>query len=332
MKYNYVIFNSVSTDVNYNLDEDYYVICLKDLENREDVILNHVPLQSCSKFWRRTYNFFHSRWFKNKYWDISLDFIWYPYIFKNTFKDDKPICFICLRYPPIGYLRYLRKQHPNCKIVKMSRDVIKIQVKRHKDYSEAGVFDLWMSFDEEDCKKYGFSHFDEFESKIDIPKMKNYPIADVFFAGKAKDRLERLVKLYDKFEENGLNCFFYITEAKENEKIQRKGIVYATKPMSYVEMLNNSVNSRIILEVSQENAVGYTSRFLEAVLFNKLLITDNDYIGTTKFYNPRYIQIIKSEKDIDVSIIDNSEVVDYDYSGEFSPLNRLVFVDKLLSK
>ena len=330
MKYNYVIFNSVITDVNYKLDDDYYVICLKDLENRDDVILNHVPLQGRSKIWRRIYNYCHSRWFKNRYWDFAIDRIWYPYVFKNAFKDDKPICFVCLRYPPIGYLRYLRKKYPNCKIIKMSRDVIKIQTQKHKDYTTAGVFDLWMSFDEDDCKKYGFPHFDEFESKIDIPKEKDYPIADVFFAGKAKDRLDRLVKLYDRFESEGLKCYFYITEAKENEKVDRKGIVYAPKQMSYVEMLKNSVNSRIILEVSQENAVGYTSRFLEAVMFNKLLITDNEYIATTKFYNPHYIQIIESENDIDVSIINNSENVDYGYSGEFSPVNRLHLIDSLL--
>lgn len=330
MKYNYVIFNSVCTDVSYNREEDYYVICLRDLENRDDVIINHVPLQEQPKFLRRLYNIHHSRWLYNKYWKFPFRNIWHPIIFKNRFKDDKPICFICLRYPSISYLRYLKRKYPNCRIIKMSRDVIKIQEKRYADYSKANVFDIWMSFDEYDCKKYGFPHFDEFESKIDIPIEKEYPIADVFFAGKAKDRLERLIKIYDKLERAGLTCQFFITEAKEEEKVERKGIFYSSSPMTYVQMLTYSINSRCILEISQENAIGYTSRFLEAVMYNKLLITDNKYISTTKFYNCDYIQIIKTEDDIDVRFLKGSEMVDYHYSNEFSPVNRLNLIEKLL--
>lgn len=332
MKYNYVIFNSVCTDVSYNRDEDYYVICLKDLENRDDVILNHVPLQEQPKWLRCLYNFHHSRWLHNKYWKFPFRNIWHPIIFKSTFKDDKPICFICLRYPSISYLRYLKRKYPNCKIIKMSRDLIKIQEKRYEDYTKANVFDLWMSFDKLDCKKYGFPHFDEFESKINIPIEKNYPIADVYFAGQAKDRLERLVKIYDKLEMAGLRCQFFITNAKEREKVEREGIVYSSKPMTYVQMLKQSVNSKCILEISQENAIGYTSRFLEAVMFNKLLITDNESIANTKFYNPEFIQIIKSEDDIDVDFINNSERVDYNYTNEFSPVKRLELIEGLLSK
>ena len=214
----------------------------------------------------------------------------------------------------------------------MSRDIIKIQEKNFEDYTKAKVFDIWMSFDERDCEKYGFPHFDEFESKINIPIDKDYPVSDVFFAGKAKDRLPRLVKIYDRLTEQGAKCLFYITEAKPEEKVQREGIIYSNAPMSYAKMLWYSVNSRCILEISQADAIGYTSRFLEAVLFNKLLITDNSDIKKTNFYNPDFIQLIRSEEDIDATFLNKSEEVDYNYNQEFSPVKRVELIEELLSK
>lgn len=330
MKYNYVVFNSVHRSMWNNLEEDYYVICLKDLENKDGIIVNHYPLQDSTPFLRRIYNTLHTRFLHNRYWHLPFESIWYPHIFKNTFNDNKPICFVCLRYPPIDYLRYLKRTYPGCKIVKLSRDVIKIQTREYDVYSKAKIFDLWMSFDEGDCKKYGFPYFDEFESKIDIPVTGDYPIADVFFAGKAKDRFGRLLKIYDQLESKGVKCKFFILGAKEEEKVKRDGIEYATAPITYAEMLRLSVNSKCILEISQEDAVGYTSRFLEAVLFNKLLITDNAYIKKSKFYNPHYIQIINPDSDIDVSFFESHNQVDYHYNNEFSPINRLLLIDKLL--
>ena len=331
MKYNYVIFNFVNPSLSYNWSEDYYVICLKDLEHRSDVIINQVPLQEQSLFLRFLYRI-HNLWFLNKFIKIPFKRIWYPMIFKNTFKDNKPICFICLRYPPIDYLKYLKKRYPNCKIVKMFRDLILIQGKRFEVYKKAGVFDLMLSYDENDCKKYGFQPFDEFESKIDVPISRDYPITDVFFAGRAKDRLPRLIKIYDKLEAANVKCHFYITASKKEDRQKRKGIVYASKSLTYAKMLWYSVNSKCILEISRNEAIGYTSRFLEAVLFNKLLITDNDYIKNSRFYNPQYIQIIKSEEDIDPAFIENFDKVDYKYANEFSPIKRLELVDELLTK
>ena len=331
MKYNYVVFNSVNTDLYYNRDDDYYVICLKDLEARDDVILNHVPLQEQPVWMRRLYNLHHSRWLYNKYWKFPFRSIWHPYIFKNTFSNNKPICFVCLRYPSIGYLRYLKKKYPDCKIVKMSRDLIIIQEKMYKSYTRARVFDLWMSYDEGDCSRYGFIHFDEFESKINIPIDKSYPLSDVFYAGVAKDRVPRLIRIYDKLSQKGIKCFFIIVDAKEEEKVSRDGIRFLDIPLTYTKMLWYTVNSKCVLEINRTGASGYTSRFLEAVMFNNMLITDNKKVRTTSYYNPLFMQIIESEDDIDVEMIKASVNVDYNYNNEFSPTNRLELIDSLIS-
>ena len=329
MKYNYVIFNSYGGKIGYKEDEDYYVICLKDLEGRDDVIINNYPLQDFSSLLLLLFRI-HTHDVIGKFFRFIKKSYWYPYVFRNTFKDDKPICFVCLRYPPVEYLKYLKSKYTNCKIVKLSRDLISTQKHLYDEYSQAKIFDLWMSYDKNDCAQYGFPHFDEFESKIDIPIGKNYPISDVFFVGRAKNRLKLILDIYDKLTQGGIKCLFYIVGAKDGEKAEREGVIYSEKPMTYKEMLEMTVNSRCLLDINQKNAVGYTSRFLEAVMFNKMLITNCDSVKDCKYYDSKYIQIINSAEDVNVSLLNDDKVVDYHYDGEFSPVKRIELVDSLL--
>lgn len=95
-------------------------------------------------------------------------------------------------------------------------------------------------------------------------------------------------------------------------------------------MLYHSVNSRCILDINQENADGYTSRFLEAVMFNKRLLTDNKSIASSEFYSEDNIQIIDNYQHINTSFVRNNKAVDYHYTGQFSPVNLLFKIEKIL--
>lgn len=331
MRYNYVIFNYTDSISSFDEEEDYYALCLRDLKNRNDIILNHIPLQEKSSFIRFLYRLSNWRFWGKVCYHLRLQKLWYPYIYENVFQDDKPICFVCLRYPSIDYLRYLKKRYPNSKIVKMSRDIIRTQREIYEKYSKANIFDLWLSYDKNDCKEYGFLHFDEFESKIEISASEQFPTSDFFFAGRAKDRYSLLVELYDKLEQQGFNCLFYLVGVKEADKMKRKGIKYADTPMSYLDMLRYSINSKCLLDINQEGALGYTSRFIEAVMFDKYLLTNNIDVTKSKFYNSNYIKVINKIEDIDASFI-NGHTPEYNYDGDFSPLKRIEYIDKMLSK
>ena len=311
-----------------SIEDDYYAICLRDLENREDIIINHFPLQGHSKLIRFLY-----RLCVNKWWRL-LTGLWYPHVFKNTFKDDKPICFVCIRYPHPHFLLYLRETYPSCKIIIMCRDLLRTHIENYQKYQRlrARVYDYWMTFDEDESKKYGFEHFDEFESKLQISIDKDYPITDVFFIGRAKDRLPRLIKIYDKLAKQGVKCLFLIMEAPKKTQVAREGIKYIKKPIPYSEMLRMTVNSRCLLDLNQADCVGYTSRILEAIMYNIKLITDNATILKTKYYNPKFTHYIKTPENINIEFIKANPVVDYHYDNEFSPLNRIAQIDKMLVK
>lgn len=325
LKYNYVIFSWLMSRT--NVEEDYYAICLRDLDGKDGIIINHMALQE-KPIWLRYLYLIHNHPLLNEYINLPFKKIWYPYIFKNTFTDDKPICFVCVRYPSSDYLRYLRKTYPKSKVVVLCRDLLKTHKKMYDEYIKTNAIDVWMSYDEKESKQYGFPHFNEFESKIEISPKENSPIADVFFAGKAKDRLSKLVRIYDFLETNGIKCLFYITGTNRKEEVKREGIKYLNKPITYYEMLKLSVSSRCILEINQGDALGYSSRFLEAVMFNKKLITDNMYIKESKFYDPKYIQIIDDNEIIDAGFVINNNEVDYHYNDEFSPIHILELIDR----
>lgn len=333
MKYNYVFFNA--PDSKWGRDSDgYYTICLKDLESQKNLQIVSAPLEHKSKWLKFARRLNYSvkinkiiKWKKTE--------LWYPYWMKLRFNPEEPLCFIfCCGYEELGYMNYLRKKYPGCRIVKLHRDLMEVFLKGgHQEfesfYQEKNYpFDLLYSYDESEAAKYNAKSFSEFESKIDIEISKDYPWCDVFFAGRAKDRLPKLMKAYHKFTQAGLTVQYYLTGVPKEERKPYPGIIYADSMMSYREMLYRSVNARCMLEINQEGAVGYTSRFLEAVMYNKKLITDNCSIAESTFYNSQFMQCVKDIADIDTAFVRRDDKVDYRYNNEFSPIHLIEQIDR----
>ena len=335
LKYNYVFFNSTES---YDLNENrnmYCAICTRDLESYDGTKVVTFPYDYANKFVQNLF-FLHNSNRVNKRINLPLKKLWYPRYFINDFKDDKPLCFILLNrfwFPP-EYLQYLKKTYPNAKFVLLLRDLMKISDNPFsRRYINNPIFDLQMTIDRDEAKQYGMVYFDEYESKIDVPIAKDYPISDVFFAGKVKDRMDKLMTAYDIFTKAGLKCEFYLTGTPEDQIEPREGVTYADKSMPYIDMLYKTVNTRCVLEFNQDGALGFTSRFLEAVMYNKKLITDNPAVKDTKFYDPTKIQVVKNAVDINpMFILKNEGEINYQYKGEFSPLRLLEQIDKELTK
>lgn len=334
LKYNYVFFDS--EDKRLKKDKyGYRYICSKDLLDCENVIWVTYPLDY-APFYVRLLFLIHNAPKTNCIINLPFKEKWYPYYFKNTFENDKPLCFIMSgRYLSVSYLRYLKKTYPSAKFVKIHRDLLELWKQRNPSFTDEivnEIFDLSLTYDGKEAEKYRMPYFCEFESKIDIPLSKKYPLHDVFFAGKAKDRLDLLLKTYDRLVAIGIKPFYYITGVYGQNPPKREGIVYAKRNMPYFDMLYNSVNSKCILEINQEGAVGYTSRFLEAVMYNKKLLTNNVSIRKSKFYNENYIQIFSRVEEIEKTFFYDCENIDYGYVNEFSPINMIYTIDEELKR
>lgn len=330
--YNYVYFNA-NCNGNVIDPNEYNAICTRDLESLDNVEVVQTPLQKSSRFLRFLFNLHNDERISRR---IKLPFksIWYPLYFKDSFKKNKPYCFVFASASyPFEYIGFLRKKYANCKIVKIHRDLVKV-AHTNPLYSEENmnrVFDLRLTFDPGEAKTYNMIPFNEIESKVPISIDPDYPLCDVFFAGMAKDRLPKLIEAYDKFTSFGLKCNFFITHVKKNDQIRREGITYSDKFMPYMDMLYKSVNARFMFDINQSGAVGYTSRFLEAVMYNKRFITDNISVKDTKYFATGDIFYYEKIEDIRKDFFEKSEA-DYHYSDDFSPIHLLRIIDNELLK
>lgn len=333
-KYKYYFLNATDGDPFKDNENGYYYICANDLKMCPNVCLFSAILKTKGKFLRLLCKIHHSRKI-NRIINLPFKRIWYPLYFDFRIKDDSQICFIVNNFQlPFDYLLYLKRKYPKAKFVKIHRDLIQFFYERYPSYTKErcdSLFDLSLSFDEAEASKLGWPHFDEFESKIKLQTTGTVNEYDVFFAGRAKDRLPTLMKVYQKLSDCGLKCYFYITGVPVKKRNDYPGIIFSDKNMSYKDMLIETMRSRCILEVNQQSASGFTSRFLEAVIYNKKLLTNNLSVRKSKFYTPKYIGLFDDSLSFDISLFDENEKVDFGYSNEFSPIHLIKQVDEILS-
>lgn len=328
--YNYIFFNNYDDKFKIDINK-YYTICIQDLYRSPQINIVNYPLDYMPKWVRYIFGIHNSEKIAKI---IKLPFkkLWYPFYFRNRFDDLKPLCFIISqRSLDLSYLNYLKRKYPSCKIVLIHRDLIKVCKRIAPELPFNPVFDLEMTYDQGEGIKYGLPTFVEFESKIGIVEPTE-PESDVFFAGKAKDRLPLLLAAHKVFTDAGLKVFFFITGVSAEYRKPLPGIVYSDSPMTYREMLEHTVNARCLLDINQEGAVGYTSRFLEAVMYGRRLITNNPSIRASKFFSSGYIQIVDKIEEIDPSFVSDEWKVDYHYNDEFSPFSLIDRIEEELIK
>lgn len=330
MKYNYILFNTADSSLGKRYD-GYYSMCVSDLEKHPKVHVVSTPLDYGSMPIRILYRLYHIR----RYFSLPFQHIWYPFYFKNPFPPENPLCFIVLgSYCSVSYLRWLKQTYPQARVVKLHRDLVELWRRNMPEFTEEvckELFDLRFSYDEQEARKYNLIACSDYASKVDISSAKEYPLSDVFFAGRVKDRLPRLMKAYKIFTEAGLQCSYYLTGVSQKARQPFPGIIYADKQMPYREMLYRTVNSRCVLEISQGGEISYTSRFMDAVIYGKKLITTNASVKNTKFYNPQYIQCVENVCDIRPEfIMTDVGTINYHYNNEFSPIHLIEQIDKEL--
>lgn len=334
MKYQYIIFNYPDTK-GWKKDnpDGYYYICLEDLHGLDNITVVNYPLEGRPLLLKILHRFISSlkvRSNNNKIFNCILSFFYPLYFHNQVVKDSDSLCFIFISDVwDIGFIRYLKKTYPQGKIIMALRDLVKTKW-FYKELVTSGLIDKWMSYDHGDCEKFGMTYFSEFESKIEITANSSIPVSDVFFTGRAKQRLPMLVECYDYLTSLGLKCLFIILDAPEDQKVHRDGITYTNTYMSYRKMLEYSIRSKCLLDINQEGATGYTSRFLEAIIYNKLLLTNTSGISSHPLFDKRYIKEFKNITEVDASFF-KSQDVKYNYNNEFSPLYFLENVKGLLN-
>lgn len=256
----------------------------------------------------------------NRYINIPFKNIWFN-LFDNDIDCKSDICFIfsksqswLLAYKRGMYINLLRKKYSKCKIVLYSRDLISSYYKFDVQFFK-NKCDAVLSYDNGDALKYGLTFCHSPYSFINISQKRDISESDIYFCGKAKNRLDELYKLYEYFMKKEKRCKFIITDVP-NEKVRKDLAIQYNKKISYYENLQYIQSTKCILDVVQQNSVGETLRVKEAVTYGKKLITNNQDIVKRPFYSKERICVFSKIEDIDMNFLQGvCKPLNYEFSN-----------------
>lgn len=233
----------------------------------------------------------------DNYFSLPLKKIWINAILSKTFNRNDEVCIIInAHFFPLfygGIIECARKYFKDSKFVFVFSDKVKMFQFLYKHFPDIELlkqeFDLVVTYNTDDVDKYGLvldrPCFPQYNYSLE--KKDDYS-SDVFFVGKCKDRLDKIYKIYDKCNQYGLKCSFFISEVPLDKQRLNTGIIF-NKPISYEEVIIRSYNTNCILNIIQEGGSGVTLRDYETFILGKLALTDNKALEITGLYNPQQI-------------------------------------------
>lgn len=165
------------------------------------------------------------------------------------------------------------------------------------------VFNNVYSFDQLDCINHNMKFLPQFISFTSqqflsyLPcNMENHSKECFYVGGYDTYRADTLNKIYSIISKLDYNTDFYLVTKNNAEKYPT---CCKNVSLSYQENLGKIKNCEILVEINRLGQAGLTLRALEALFFNKKLITTNIEIKKCDFYSPDRIFIW------DVDSIDN---------------------------
>lgn len=221
-----------------------------------------------------------------------------------------------------GILRKYKEEFNNLKYILFYLDIFGVSASRNADYlRNENIFDLVYTIDKNNASDNNLIVWNTIYSKTHNDFIAN--AADLYFCGVLKGRERILLKCLQKARENGVKCSFEILREENSEVIDslvnNDEVTVLKDYKKYDEVLYGERSAKCILEVVQKGQTALTLRPYEAVVYNKKLLTNNKSILEFKYYNPRFMRVFNSVDDIDWEWVTNSEEIEYNYQGDFSP-------------
>ncbi len=160
---------------------------------------------------------------------------------------------------------------------------------------EAG-YTFW-SFDKHDCERYNFTYYHQFISKV-IFKQETKKEVDFIFIGQDKGRKDFLSQFSKVANKLAYKTFIDI-------KIPNKNRGSGKQTVSYIDYLQSQRKAKCIIDIVQSNQRGMTLRPLEALVYKQKLLSNNQYLKSSKIYHSDNIFIIEDEHSIDFDSLQN---------------------------
>lgn len=321
-------------------ESDWLNYCLKDFDKYENVKTFNNRFPCDGKILSLLLKVHYSEKIR-KYVNLPFKGIWFK-LFSNNISDDpnKNLVIVVYDRNRLGnnadFLRCLRTRYKRISLVYMFTNVVRISGAMENGFVEklSDFYDIVYAFDPKDSTKYGFQYSPLLYSYCDNIKITNNK-HDIFYVGRAKDRLTSLLKVFQRFNQLNQKTVFYIFGVESNKQFYKDKIIY-NKMLSYRQCLEYIKNSSCLLDIIQGDSYGYTIKTCEAIYYDKLLITTNQEIKKAPFYKKDYILVINDENDIKEDFLKKDTTVLYSeedkaYFSIESFLNRLEYDLKQVS-
>lgn len=214
-----------------------------------------------------------------------------------------------------NFLEWIRKTIPNSTLAIVFVNSMELRNMRDISYFEK-YFRVIYTTDPADAERYGFHYIEGIHSKISFGEVPDIQW-DVTFVGAEKGRGKLLIDIYNYLKQNGIINKFTIVGMESAPK----GI--DTKRISYKKVLEDELKSKCILEICADGQSAYTQRALEAIMYDKMLITNNKNILNCAYYHPNNIRLLKDVDDVFIKRIRCDYKCSYHYKGDFSPLKLI---------
>lgn len=208
---------------------------------------------------------------------------WFGDWYKNGDLESVDTVILYAYNPTAALADWIHNHYPNIRIIFWHENPIIQFYKFQTDRIEQ-----W-SFDEADCRKYPirFNNQYYFNSINLSSEEKKY---DVIFIGADKGRYEKLRNIEKNLNNMGVKAYFHIASEVWYKNLLNKKRLYQPR-ITYEEILSLIANSQAIFDLQQEGQRGLTLRPLEALFFNRKLITTQKEIRNYDFYRQENIYI-----------------------------------------
>ena len=326
LNYTYVLIKNAS---------DYYRLNYSDIIGRDDVVYIDRPVAHLPKI-VQTIHKFHNSMKLNKLIPLPFKSLWYPAYCKPLSTKTGPFCFIIdasvLSLTPYmyGFVLFLKNRYPSSKFVLFYQDLIRLCPVKYRPDNMRDIFDLLISYDNEEALHYSIEYHPTVASANTVSSSLDVPVSDVFLLAKAKNRVGYIKKIHSLLSQAGFRCEFFVTDCPKSQRESKSGIHYVDSHMAYRKNLEYVMKTKCILEVMQDKAVGYTLRLWEAILYNKKLLTNNQEIKNSPYYDSHYIYIIPNSGDMStiIDFIKDEDPYENAYKELISPISFLKFVSE----
>ena len=159
-------------------------------------------------------------------------------------------------------------------------------------------YECW-SFDKNECEQYDLKFNEQFYPDIDSTKSEQIKY-DFAFVGYDKNRLDQIIQLDNYMKQNDCRVMWHVKKDRGKKYRIDMPIKLKNSNLSYSKYIKLLKQTRCIIDIVKADQRGLTVRALEAMAFDKKLITTNTYVREYDFYNPDNIFIWDGKNTADI--------------------------------